>query len=110
LAAGTVGRGLDGDDGILGVSRDQIRRAPRRLVRLFPVAGGRSVPIVHGAREDQPYAYVARGLDHRLGVLVPLVLEVEEVHARGGTVEQHLREGEGRPEVDALAIEAGGEG
>ena len=104
-----VGRGLDGDDGILRVSRDEIRGAPGRLVRLFPVAGGRPLPVVHGAREDQPDPHVARGPDDRLGVVVPLVLEIEEVHACGRAVQQHLREGEGGAEVNALAVEARGE-
>src|SRR4029450_6110707 len=103
------GRGVDGDDGILRVSRDEIRGAPGCLVRLFPIAGGGRLPVVHGAREDQPDPHVARGPDHRLRVVVPLVLEVEEVPACGGAVQQHLREGEGGAEVNALAVEARGE-
>src|SRR5206468_7191370 len=43
------------------------------------------------------------------GVVIPLVLQVEEVHAGGGAVQQHLCEGEGGAKVDSLAIEARGE-
>src|SRR5215468_595308 len=53
-----------------------------------------------------PMRSAARRLDHRLRVVVALILEVEEVHAGGGAVQEHLREGEGGPEVDALAVEA----
>ena len=47
----------------------------------------------------------ARGLDHRLGVLVALVLEVEEVDARGGAVPEHLGERERRAQRDPVAVE-----
>ena len=50
---------------------------------------------------------VARGLDDRLGVVVAVVLEVEEVDARRGAVAAASRRTRSRAQVDAVAVEAG---
>ena len=96
---------LHADERIATILRDQVPGAPRRLGRLFSIPRGRTLPIVHGPGQHEPDADVARGLDHRLGIVVALVLEIEEVHARGDAVEEHLGEGEGRAEIDAAAVE-----
>src|SRR5262249_53269846 len=44
-------------------------------------------------------------LNDRLRVVAAVVLQVEEVHARAGAVEQHLGEREGGAEIDAVAVE-----
>ena len=48
--------------------------------------------------------------DHRLGILVAFVLQVEKVDARRRPVQEHLGERERGADVDPIAIEARGEG
>ena len=107
---GTVRGRLHGHQRVPGVRADQLGHPPRRVRGRLAIAGGRAVPVVHGAGQHEADAHVARGADDRLRVLVAVVLKVEEVHAGGGAVQQHLGEGERRAHVDPLAVQARGVG
>ena len=104
-AVGAVWRRVHADQRVLRVPADEIGRALRSFGRLLTIAWGRSLPVIHRARHHQADARVPRGLDHRLGIVVALVLEVEKIHAGGRAVEQHLSKSEGRAEIDAVAVE-----
>ena len=105
-AVRAVGRRLYGDHRIPRVLGDQLAHPARRRPGVLAVARGCALPVVHRARQDQPDARVPRRLDHGLGIGIALIVEVEEVHAGRDAVDQHLGEGEGGAEVDALAVEA----
>jgi hypothetical protein len=79
-----------------------LRGAVGRLL----VAGRRARPVVHRAGQDDSDADLPGGLDHGHGVLVPAVVQVEEVgHGRDAHA-SHLREVEPRAGPDRVAVEA----
>ena len=108
-AVWAVRRRLDHDGRVTAMRGDQLARAPRGICGRLPVALGSARPVVHRARQDEPDPDRPRGLDHGFGVVVALVLEVEEVDARGGAVPEHLGERERGAERDPAAVEPLGE-
>ncbi len=109
-AVRAVRRGLHHRGLVVAVRRDQLTGPARRVRDRLPVALGRALPVVHAARQDQADPDHPRGLDHRLGVRVARVLEVEEVHAGRDAALQHLGEGEGGAERDPLTVQPLGKG
>ena len=100
-----VGRGMDERRRVFPVGRDQLPRPPCGVGDRLAVAPGCALPVVHRAREDEADPDPAGSLDHRLGVLVALVLEVEEVDAGRDAVQEHLCKREGGAERDRGAVE-----
>ena len=66
---------------------------------------GSAGPVVHRARQHQTDAHLLRGIHHGQIVLVPAVVQVEEVDGRGDAGPGHLGEVEQRPGLDGFPVE-----
>ncbi len=103
---------LHADERIVPVSLRERPASLGGIERGFPITRrclGRGVRVVESAGEHQPDADVVSGFDHSLSVLVPGIVEVEEIYGCGCTCEQGLCEGEQCARIDRLAVEVCGE-
>ena len=98
--------GLDEGSRVPTDGRVELVCVSHRDVGRLEIPAGRARPVVHGTRQDDPDTHLACGLDHGEVVLVPAIVQVEEVDDGGDAGPRHLREVEQRPGADGLGVKA----
>jgi hypothetical protein len=97
-------RGLDPYRRIISMLNGQLTHAARGGRGGLSITLRRSNPVVHASREDEADPQGVCCLDDSLGIVVAIILQVEEIHARRNPVEKHFGEGERRAECDRLPV------